>query len=288
MMTRNFDSKTVESFGQEWARFDQTTLSDDEGARHFKQYFSNFPWHLLPPGGGVGADVGCGSGRWAKFVAPRAERLCLVDASSEALEVAKRNLASFHNIEFYKADVGEIPFAPASLDFAYSLGVLHHVPDTEAGIRTIASTLKPGAPLLLYLYYAFDNRPAWYRALWRASDAIRRVISRLPARAKFAVAEVVAALIYWPLARTGRFLDKLGCLPESWPLAFYRSCPFYLMRTDALDRFGTPLEKRFTRAQIEGMLLRAGLGQVRFSETPPFWCAVGIKAKAVEPVATLS
>ena len=49
------------------------------------------------------------------------------------------------------------------------------------------------------------------------------------------------------------------------------------MRTDARDRFGTPLEQRFTLQEIEDMMREAGLVDLRFSELAPFWCAVGIK-----------
>ena len=49
------------------------------------------------------------------------------------------------------------------------------------------------------------------------------------------------------------------------------------MRTDALDRFGTRLEQRFTRPQIAAMMEAAGLGQVRFREGVPYWVACGIK-----------
>jgi hypothetical protein len=50
------------------------------------------------------------------------------------------------------------------------------------------------------------------------------------------------------------------------------------MRTDALDRFGTRLEQRFSRTQIEQMMITAGLKDIRFSEREPFWVACGIKA----------
>lgn len=279
MSSDNTDFKTIESFGREWSRFDQAALAVDEAERLFAQYFSIFPWDLLPSDGGVGADVGCGSGRWAKFVAPRVRRLHVVDASANALDVARRNLAGLGSVEYHAADVAALPFARESLDFAYSLGVLHHTPDTAFGVRAIAAALKPGAPLLLYLYYALDNRPGYYRALWKISDLARKIVSKLPSWAKFAVADIVAALVYWPLARAGRLLESADLLPNSWPLAFYRNCPFYVMRTDALDRLGTPLEKRFTRAEIERMLTGAGFTGVRFSETPPFWCAVGIKTR---------
>jgi hypothetical protein len=50
------------------------------------------------------------------------------------------------------------------------------------------------------------------------------------------------------------------------------------MRTDALDRFGTRLEQRFSRAEIERMMTNAGLSGINFSEREPFWVAVGRKA----------
>jgi hypothetical protein len=49
------------------------------------------------------------------------------------------------------------------------------------------------------------------------------------------------------------------------------------MRTDARDRFGTPLEKRFRMHEIREMMTQAGLVEVRLSDLPPYWCALGIK-----------
>ena len=50
------------------------------------------------------------------------------------------------------------------------------------------------------------------------------------------------------------------------------------MRTDARDRFGTPLEQRFSRAQIRQMCTAAGLVDLQFSTRAPYWCVVGFKA----------
>ena len=50
------------------------------------------------------------------------------------------------------------------------------------------------------------------------------------------------------------------------------------MRTDARDRFGTPLEHRFTKIQIKSMMEVAGLKEIRFSDRAPFWCVVGVKS----------
>jgi hypothetical protein len=163
------------------------------------------------------------------------------------------------------------------MDFGYSLGVLHHVPDTAAGLRACVTRLKPGAPFVLYLYYAFDNRPAWFRAIWRVSDAFRQGISRMPMPLRYAFSQGIAATVYWPLARTAAVAERLGADVAAFPLSFYRDRSFYTMRTDALDRFGTRLEQRFTQAEMRSLMEAAGLERIRFSDRAPFWCAIGHK-----------
>ncbi|CAG0997702.1 Demethylmenaquinone methyltransferase [Methanosarcinales archaeon] len=273
---KNIDPKTVEGFGLEWSSFNQVGLIEAEKKKIFDDYFGIFPWDRLPTAS-VGADIGCGSGRWASVVAPKVGFLHLVDASDKALEVARNNLSDMNNCDFIHASVAELPFDDKSLDFAYSLGVLHHVPDTAAAITSISKKMKSGAPLLLYLYFAFDNRPWWYKALWKLSDVFRRLISAMPFGARRVVCQIIAGVVYWPLARCARMLDAIRTLPSSWPLAYYRDKTFYVMRTDALDRFGTRLEQRFTRDQIERMFRQAGMKDIRFSDRPPYWCAVGFK-----------
>lgn len=273
---QNLDLKTVRGFGDEWERFDQAALAEAERVNIFNDYFGIFPWDRLPPDP-VGFDLGCGSGRWAQLVAPRVGKLHCIDPSS-AIDVARRNLGQFGNVEFHANGVDDMPVANGSMDFGYSLGVLHHIPDTAAAMRNCVAKLKPSAPFLVYLYYAFDNRPPWYRMLWKASELIRCVVSGLPHGLRFAVSQLLAGSIYWPLARLARLGEQIGINTESWPLTFYRHLSFYTMRTDALDRFGTGLEQRFSKADITAMMLSAGLSEIEFSPSMPYWCAVGIKA----------
>ena len=272
----NVDAGAVESFGAEWAAFDQSRLTEAELRGLFDRYFAIFPWDALPPNA-EGFDMGCGAGRWARLVAGRVGRLHCVDPSS-AIDIARRSLAGFDNVTFERASLDDHSLAPASQDFGYSLGVLHHVPDTAKAVRSCAALLKPGAPLLLYLYYAFDNRPWWFRALWRCSEALRAGVSKLPNRAKARVTDFLALLIYWPLARASKLLERLGAKVDDIPLSFYRNQSFYTMRTDCRDRFGTPLERRFSKVEIETMMRRAGLTDIRFSNAAPFWCVVGFRA----------
>ena len=273
--SNNMDAETVASFGDEWSRYDQSSMSYSEASEIFMAYFSIFPWDMLPSNP-VGFDMGCGSGRWAKFVAPKVGRLNCIDPSS-ALDIARRNLIDFKNVEYIKASVSESGIPINSQDFGYSLGVLHHVPDTESAINSCVSILKSGAPLLVYLYYAFDNRGWVYRLLWRASDLVRRIICKLPSRFKHLVTDVIAAIVYFPLARLSLLLDKVGINAASIPLFYYRNHSFYTMRTDSRDRFGTPLEQRFTKQQIKSYMERSGLIDIKFSDNAPYWCTIEIK-----------
>jgi SAM-dependent methyltransferase len=268
-MMRNADVRVVRDFGLEWRAFDQSGLADAERAELFDRYFAIFPWGRLPHDA-VGFDAGCGSGRWAALVAPRVGHLYAIDASIDALAVCARNLNNRLNVSLYEASVEDMPIDDGSMDFGYSLGVLHHVPDTQGALDACVAKLKPGAPFLLYLYYALDNRPWWYRAIWRASDVVRHGFSHLPHALKLPLSTLIAALVYWPLARLSRAFPG-----KPIPLADYRDSSFYTMRTDALDRFGTRLEQRFTRDQMRTMMTRAGLTDIRFSDKAPYWVGVG-------------
>ena len=276
LIERNVDDRVVKGFGEEWSRFDQSAMTETDYRDAFAAYFNIFPWERLSATA-EGFDLGCGSGRWARGVAPRVGTLHCIDPSAAALRTAERLLADQSNVLFHCASVDSIPLGENSMDFGYCLGVLHHVPDTEAGLCQAVAKLKHGAPFLLYLYYDFDNKPGWYRSIWKVTEILRYVVSRSPFPVRHAVSEGLAATVYLPLARTALALERIGWSVESFPLANYRNRSFYVMRTDALDRFGTRLERRFSRVEIQAMMNRAGLREVRFSANPPYWCAVGFK-----------
>jgi hypothetical protein len=105
----------------------------------------------------------------------------------------------------------------------------------------------------------------------------RRLICKLPSWLKHAVTELIALVVYLPLVTFSRVLERLGFDMAGMPLSHYRKYSFYTMRTDARDRFGTPMEHRFTKGQVSEMMERAGLVSIRFSGGVPFWCVVGVK-----------
>lgn len=270
----NVDVPTVRGFGAEWTRFDQAMLPEIEGRRLFGLYFRLFPWRELPEKA-VGVDVGCGSGRWARYVAqdPRVAHLYCVDPSEDALRSARRNLLGSQKTSCMVASADSLGLPDSSLDFGFAIGVLHHTPQPERALRAAVRSLKPGAPFLVYFYYALENRPPWFRAVWLIADIARRAISRCPRFVANIVADAVALLVYLPLSRIARSFPG-----RHIPLEAYADKGFYTMRTDALDRFGTKLEQRLTRDELAAMMNRAGLKDV-VTDGPPYWLALGYKGQ---------
>lgn len=275
---KNIDIKTVEDFGEEWDKFDQSDIPEGELKKSWAQYFDIFPFDELSFDA-EGFDMGCGSGRWAKLVLEKGYTLNCIDPSDKALNVAKSNLSKFDNVRFHNASVNDRVLKEGSQDFGYCLGVLHHIPDTLEGLKACSKLLKKDAPFLLYLYYDFENRFFLFKSVWKLSDILRKIISSLPKRVKIPATTTIAYLVYYPLARFAYFIEKLGFNASSVPLSDYRHKSFYFMKTDALDRFGTRLEKRFSRKEIKNMLLEAGFKEVLFSENTPHWVCISRKSQ---------
>ena len=276
---KNYYKDVVKGFGEEWTKFNYSETSFKEQKKILDSYFEIFPWNLVSKDKSIGIDIGCGSGRWANFISEKTNKLILLDASKSALEVAKRNLSKKNNVSFLNQSAGEIELENNSIDFAYSLGVLHHIPDTKGALREINRILKEGSPFLVYLYYNFDNKPLFYKIIWMLTNPLRLIISRLPFKLKFFTSQIIAFLVYFPLARLSKLFEKIGFSSKNFPMSQYKDLSLYVMRTDALDRFGTRVEKRFSKQQIQKMLEDCNFEDIKFSDNAPYWCCVGYKKK---------
>lgn len=269
----NIDHRTVDSFGEEWKTFKQ--FSEGELEKIGADYFDILPASLKSKQT-VALDVGCGSGRWAAYIAPFVGHIDCIDPSI-AVFSASEMLKAFNHIRITQTDVDNLPFPDESYDLVYSLGVLHHIPDTGIAMKKCVEKVKKGGYFLVYLYYKLDNRGPGYKLIFQASTLLRLVVSKLPSRVKKGVCNAIALTIYYPLAKTSHLVKKLGLgsTAGKLPLAYYGDKSFWIMRNDALDRFGTPLEQRFTKTQIEGMMRNAGLSEITFSNKAPYWHAIG-------------
>ena len=275
---RNIHLKTVESFDDEWSKNDQENISNKELKSFFLKYFSIFPWSVINTKS-IGFDLGCGTGRWAKFVSLKVKHLHCIDPSSKALNVAKKKLKKNKNVIFHNISVDEIvkKLKKNSQDFGYSLGVLHHIPNTELALKSCYDVLKPGSPFLVYLYYSLDNKGFIFRSIWLISNILRIIISSFPNFLKNFLTDFIAYFVYYPIAKLVLFFEKIGFNTNKMVLNYYKNASLATMRTDSRDRFGTPLEKRFSKIEIYSMMKQIGFVNIKFRNKAPYWCAIGYK-----------
>lgn len=270
----NIDEKTVQSFGDEWTEFDQ--FSDSEINIAGDQYFDIVPDELIQ--NKYLLDVGCGTGRWTKYVSRKAAFVECIDPSHAVFSAAKL-LQDCSNTRISKAGVDNIPFEDETFDFVFSLGVLHHIPDTKKAMQSCVDKVKKGGYFLVYLYYDFENRGFLFKSLFFLSNLIRKIISSLPSAIKNKVCWLIAIFVYMPFVLVSKLLRKIGLknLAKKIPLSYYTSHSFNIIKNDALDRFGTPLEQRFSRKDITEMMSNCGLEEIKISDNEPYWHAIGKK-----------
>jgi SAM-dependent methyltransferase len=250
------------TFGAEWKEHGAIL---PEHQREFAQYFDLVDLSTLSKA--RVCDLGCGSGRWSFLIKDHCRELVLVDFS-EAIFVARENLRGADHCLFFKGDLMRLPFASDFTDFLFCLGVLHHLP---IPCLDAVKNLKKYAPrMLIFLYYALDNRPAYFRCLLQAVTTVRMVLAKV--RAPFfrnAFSFFGTVCIYLPLIGIGHVLSLFG-LGRYVPLyEFYRNKSLKRIQQDVYDRFFTRIEQRVSRAEI--MTIKSDFSEVRISDHIPYW-----------------
>ena len=247
--------ETAHSFGFEWSHFPDMYM---EWSRNFLDYMK--PHEPAFFHGRKVLDAGCGSGRHAYYAAQYGAEVWAVDIGPAA-DVARRNTSGCFGVHVVQADLNSLPFAPESFDFIYSIGVLHHLPDPEGAFRNLLRYLKPGGEIKVYLYWKPEGRPL-KRALLGLVTLARKITTRLPYRLVYALsfpaAWAAVVLFVWPY-RVARHIPGLRRIAELTPMKQYSRYPFRVCVNDQFDRFSAPLERRYTKAEVEAWLTRAGL-----------------------------
>ena len=271
----NIDKEVVHSFGEEWLKFHD--FSDEIIDEIAKEYFDIIgPQHVNQ--NSYMLDIGCGTGRWTKWMAKRAGFIEAIDPSN-AVFAADKLLGNLPNVRLTQASIETIPFPDNCFDFAMSIGVLHHIPDTAQAMKDCVKKVKPGGYFYCYLYHNLETRGWWFKTMYWLSNLLRKVVCQLPTGIKRIVCDILAILIYMPLVLWVRFLVFIGLrkIAVKMPLSAYNNKSFFVIRNDALDKFGTQLEQRFSKKQVIQMMEDSGLEGIEISPLTPFYHAIGKK-----------
>jgi len=249
--------KTAESFGFEWTHFSEMYPAWEN---NFRDYM--FPHTVESFRGKKVLDAGCGIGRHAYYAARYGAEVWAVDIS-DAVEIAAKNVSGTE-ARVIQADLNHLPFPEDSFDLVYSMGVLHHLPDPEGAFRYLLRFVKPGGEFRMFLYWAPEHQLV-KGLLLKAVSALRLATTRMPHRVLFALSYAVAFLVWALFVWPHRILNRIPIfskMADQIPLRQYSRYPFRTCVNDQFDRFSAPLERRYTRTQVEQFLKSADLEEL--------------------------
>jgi len=250
------------TFGREWTQFSQIL---PEHERLFSGYFDLIDVDELKDK--RICDLGCGMGRWSYFLHDKCKEIILVDFS-EAIFEARKNLSQADNAVFFMANIKNLPFREMFADLIFSLGVLHHLP--TPALDEVRALKKFAPKLLIYLYYALDNRPYYFRILLQLATGIRKLCAPIKSPSIRNIFTWLGALIfYYPFLILGFLLRPFG-LSMYVPLyEGYHDCGIDQIRQDVYDRFFTGIEQRVSQKEI--LELKDTFSNITISEKMPYW-----------------
>jgi SAM-dependent methyltransferase len=196
---------TAAGFGWQWQHF---TQEDSRYADQFLGWIAPVTPEFFR--GKVVLEGGCGKGRHTQLAARWGARDVIGIDLSVAVETAFAATRSLPNVHIIQADIYRLPLA-RKFDYAFSVGVLHHLPDPRAGFLSLASKVKSGGLLSAWIYGAENNE--W---ITRFVNPVReRITSRIDQRALLHLSKIPAAclfvatkLVYGPLNRNGSSVAK--------------------------------------------------------------------------------
>jgi SAM-dependent methyltransferase len=249
------DDSYAASFGDEWTWFPQTPLDHlqaghDESRRTF---LAKTGLAVSDLEGKTVLDVGCGMGRFTEVASASGARVVGMDLS-RAVFSAEANLAHRPNVAIVQGDALDPPFIDASFDVIYSIGVLHHTPDTRRAFLSLVRLLRPGGRMAIWVY---SSERRWR---WALSDLYRRRTVKMPRERLLAWCRRVEPLGRFYRTRLGRYLHPL--LPVS-------THPQHDWRVlDTLDWYSPRFQWKHRWTEVEGWFEEAGLGEIRRGSIP--------------------
>jgi 2-polyprenyl-3-methyl-5-hydroxy-6-metoxy-1,4-benzoquinol methylase/uncharacterized protein YbaR (Trm112 family) len=260
--------ETADAFGWEWQKFSKL--------HHLAIYELQFLDWIYPIEpeffkGKVVLDAGCGMGRFSLVSSKFGAKMVLAIDASDAVEAARDNTRDFSNVHVIQADIHHLPLRrdqDAQVDFVFSIGVLHHMDDPQAGFNALAQHLRCEGTVFVWVYGRENND--W---LVNVVNPVRTMLtSRLPRRTLHVLSWLVTAglhpilkLVYRPAnaANAPRWLRKT--LPYNDYLAWLAQFGFRHNHHVVFDHLVAPVAFYLRREEFEAWFRGAGMEVINIS-----------------------
>ena len=197
-------------------------------------------------------EVGAGSGRISKNLAKFNPEILYAIEPSKAIEVAKRNIKS-EKVNFIQCKGEDINFLN-EIDYVFSLGVIHHIPNYEEVLLKINKSLKQGGKFIIWVYGKEGNE--LYLFLF---NNLRRVTILLPDFLLRGLSHILNLMTY-----VYGFLCKFIDLPlHKYFKELFNKCSFEKRSYIIFDQLNPSYAKYFTKNELEDILKKTNFNNIK-------------------------
>lgn len=238
----------AEGFGWQWNQFSELR---PEYAQQFLDWV-----HPLGPDDFRGKRViegGCGKGRHARIVAEfGAKDIFCVDLGS-AVEACFRNVGRRDAVHVIQGDISRLPLKRVA-DVAFSVGVVHHMPEPIEGVRGLAAKVVEGGRISVWVYGYEGNE--WYVRI--VNPVREQITSRMPRRALYELSKPLGWIV--AAASKGLYAPAQKLAPRLHDHLFYKDYLTYIARlptreihTIVFDQLVTPVAYYLRHDEVEAL-----------------------------------
>jgi SAM-dependent methyltransferase len=206
-------------------------------------------------------EGGCGKGRHARIVSASKARAVFAVDIGEAVDIAYRHVGHEPNVHVIQADIANLPFEPI-FDFAFSVGVLHHLDKPKEGFLSIASKLKSDGSIAVWVYGQENN---WW-LIYLVNPFRKAITSKLPPKVLLVLSAALASPVYLWAKLVARPWQRLTERHRFLPHLYYQEYLSYIADFDfveiyhiVFDHLVTPVAFYVSRDCLQEWFEQSGL-----------------------------
>lgn len=273
--------KYANSFGMQWRSFAKTQLDGSQTSDSQVRWDSEVTWSADDLAGKTILEFGSGAGRFIDVVSKLGAKLAIGIDITDAVDASQESLGERGNCFFIQADFFKLPIKKATMDFAYSIGVLHHTPNPEKAFYQLLNVLKDDGNVALGLYdislYRRPNRNTlkvltvelfWSLNLWRC-EFFRFFTTRVPEKVFLYYCKSVVPVLH--------YLNKIpvvGLIRYAFPSTCYKNMPVGWSMVDTFDTYVTKIVHQYRAKDVFQWFLKGHLYNIVVTNGRAGWISL--------------